>query len=101
MKSDAAESTYDLKPAKVPVLCGLALRLMVAALERPWLASLIAPLLARDLGVREWRATVIEEPPTFFPIHPSPWQARSPGTSLEAVSPVARPPAHRHAGTSC
>ena len=61
------EIVYDLRPVKVPRLRGGALRLLVALLENPVTACLIAPMVIRNLGVLDLRAADIKDPPRFSP----------------------------------
>src|SRR5271157_2398110 len=62
---------YDLTHMKAPALRGLTLRLMTALLERRAFAALLAPLLARGLGIKEFREARIADSPTFQPLHSS------------------------------
>jgi Asp-tRNA(Asn)/Glu-tRNA(Gln) amidotransferase A subunit family amidase len=63
-------SSYDVKSIKSPTVRGPALRMAAAALERPWIASVMAPVLTRPIGMAELRAAKIDESPTFLPLHP-------------------------------
>ena len=60
---------YDRTHVKTPRLRGFALRMVLILLERRWIATLLAPLLTRGLGIKEFRATQAHEPLTFLAIH--------------------------------
>jgi len=62
-------STYDLTPVRTPALRGFILRLVVVLLERPRVAALLASLVTRGLGVRDFRVAHVQESPTFLPLH--------------------------------
>lgn len=81
---------YNLKPVKAPTLRGTGLRLMVALLERPWIASLMAPLLTRNLGVEELRTTEVDDAPTFYPLPPNAGPLASPDACPSELPSLAR-----------
>ncbi len=81
-------TAYDLKPFQVPGLRGPGVRLMVALLERFWIASLIAPLFTRNLGLEEIRTAGTDETPTFLPIHTNAGPRATPDASPLEVPPL-------------
>jgi Asp-tRNA(Asn)/Glu-tRNA(Gln) amidotransferase A subunit family amidase len=87
---EANTGTYDLTHVKAPVLRGFALRLMTALLERPVLAVLLAPLLTRGLGIEEFRAVQIADPPTFQPLYFSEANTLTPDQTTDDVPHLVR-----------
>lgn len=81
---------YDLTHVKAPVLRGRGLRLMTALLERPALAALVAPLLTRGLGIKEFRRAQIADPPTFQPSHSADAMPSAPDQTLDDVPRLVR-----------
>lgn len=91
--------TYDLASVDAPRLTGLSLRLVVALLENRVSRWLIAPLLTRNVGVRELRAAEIEEAPTLLPLHPCATDPAAPAEGPEKVPLAARrAPGFRYRG---
>jgi Asp-tRNA(Asn)/Glu-tRNA(Gln) amidotransferase A subunit family amidase len=81
---------YDLRPVEAPRLRGVALRLLVALLEKAVTTWLIAPVLIRNLGVLDLRAADTKEPPMFLPLHPSTTDSVSPGACPEEIPVLSR-----------
>jgi Asp-tRNA(Asn)/Glu-tRNA(Gln) amidotransferase A subunit family amidase len=67
-----SRTAYDLKPVTTPILHGMSLRLTLGLLENPWTSKLCAPLFRRGLGIEQFRAKNIPEPPTVLPLHAIP-----------------------------
>ncbi len=63
--------TYDLRSLSLPRLGTRGLRLLVAALEAPFLGPLVVERLRRDAGLTRLRELSIDESPTFLPHHAS------------------------------
>jgi Asp-tRNA(Asn)/Glu-tRNA(Gln) amidotransferase A subunit family amidase len=63
---------YDLAPARVPRLTGLALQAVAAALDNPVTGAALAPRLLKDAGIAAFRGVVLEEPPSVLPDLPRP-----------------------------
>jgi Asp-tRNA(Asn)/Glu-tRNA(Gln) amidotransferase A subunit family amidase len=59
---------YDLKSVKLPYLAGRLLRLFVSLVEGP-LGGLLTPSLFESSGINWLRKQVIDEAPTYLPIH--------------------------------
>src|SRR3990172_4522503 len=59
---------YDLKSVKLPYLAGGLLRLFVSLVEGP-LGGLLTPSLFDSSGINWLRKQVIDEAPTYLPIH--------------------------------
>jgi Asp-tRNA(Asn)/Glu-tRNA(Gln) amidotransferase A subunit family amidase len=62
------KNLYDLKSVKLPYLSGGLLRLFVSLVEGP-LGGLLIPNLLQSAGIDWLRKQVIEEEPTYQPIH--------------------------------
>jgi len=67
---------YDLQSVSLPHLVGFPLRLVVGLLEGP-LRGLLIPSLLKNAGVADLRRRVVEEPPTYYPMHSVPSPAAS------------------------
>lgn len=63
--------TYDLKSLRLPRLGTRALRVLVAAIEAPFLGRALIEKLKRDAGLTRIREIAPVEPPTFFPVLPA------------------------------
>ena len=61
-------NVYDLKSVKLPYLAGGLLRLFVSLVEGP-LGGLVIPSLLQSAGIEWLRKQVIDEAPTYHPIH--------------------------------
>lgn len=62
------KNVYDLKSVKLPYLTGGLLRLFVSLVEGP-LGGLLVPSLFESAGMNWLRKQVIDEAPTYQPIH--------------------------------
>ncbi|MBM3179111.1 MAG: amidase [Chloroflexi bacterium] len=62
------KNVYDLKSVKLPYLAGGLLRLFVSLVEGP-LGGLVIPSLLQNAGIEWLRKQVIDEAPTYHPIH--------------------------------
>jgi Asp-tRNA(Asn)/Glu-tRNA(Gln) amidotransferase A subunit family amidase len=87
-------SSYDLKSIKLPRLAGGALRAFAEALENPLGASLLLGKLLDDGGINKLRRTVIDDSPTYYPIH----FADSKGTPPPDLLNVPHPPTQQPNG---
>ena len=85
--SPAATDLYDLESVRLPRLSGLPLRLLVHLVESP-LRGLLLPSLLKNAGITGFREQAIDEPPTLFPLHPSP----TPAAADERLAVAAWPP---------
>ena len=63
--------TYDLESLELPRLVGLPLKLFAEAVENPVTAKALLGTLQKNAGVDKLRALEIDEPPTYYPLHPS------------------------------
>ena len=62
------KNVYDLKSVKLPYLAGGLLRLFVSLVEGP-LGRLLTPGLLQSAGIDRLRKQIIDEAPTYHPIH--------------------------------
>ena len=60
---------YQLKSVKLPYLSGFPLKLMASLIEGP-LSGLIIPSLLKNAGITWLEEQVIEDDPTYTPLHP-------------------------------
>jgi len=63
-------STYDLESLNLPRLAGLPLKLFSEAVENPVTGKALLGTLQKNAGVDKLRALELDEPPTYYPLHP-------------------------------
>lgn len=83
-----AEDSYDLESVKLPYLSGISLKLLVALVEGS-LKGLLVNKLFRDAGIQKLREIEVDEPPTYYPLHPITSDDGLPELSGEAWNHIA------------
>lgn len=64
------ETVYDLESVNLPRLTGRMLRLLAEMLENPRTRWVLGGRLLKDAGIYHFRATPIDETPTYYPHYP-------------------------------
>ena len=77
---------YDLESVNLPRLSGLMLRLFTRFLENPITRPLLIGTFLKSAGIGKLRGMTFDEPPTLFPLLPSPGKAPGLAPDLSYIS---------------